>query len=79
MLTIDKAVLLSEGEYEALKEAARMYREYRLTRKEVDAMIHAIRVMKISQAKGRTPKDKLDMFDTLVNLSKKLEGYRGNV
>ena len=78
MLTIDKAVLLSEGEYEALKEAARMYREYRLTRKEVDAMIHAIRVMKISQA-GRTSKEKLDMLDTLVNLSKKLEGYRGNV
>lgn len=79
MLTIDKAVLMSEGEYEVLKEAARRNRELVLTRKEKDAVIHAIRIMNISNAWGSTPKEKIDNLQTLVNVAKKLEGYRGNV
>lgn len=79
MLTIDKAVLLSEGEYEVLKQAALRNRELLLTRKEKDAVIHAIRIMNVSSAWGKTPREKLDNLQTLVNVAKKLEGYHGNV
>lgn len=72
MLTIDKAVLLSEGEYDALREAARMYREYRLTRKEIDAIVYAIRMIKMADLMKSPDADSL--AKTLSGVWKKMEG-----
>lgn len=65
------SVILSQEEYEVLLQDARANREKTMTIKEADAIVYAIRSVKISDIFRRA--DAADLVKTLAGIVKKLE------
>lgn len=75
MQNIDQeSVILSREEYEVLQQDAKANREKTMTTKEADAIVYAIRSVKVSDLFKRT--DAAELVKTLAGIVKKLEVQR---
>lgn len=75
MQSIDQeSVILSREEYEVLQQDAKANREKTMTTKEADAIVYAIRSVKVSDLFKRT--DAAELVKTLAGIVKKLEVQR---